>query len=476
MLSKIGALLVSAALGASGAHNVLDYGADPGGKVLSTAALQKTIDAAAEDGGATVRLPPGTYLSGALRLRSGVALELDEGATLLGSRNPKDYYLRPVDENGRETAGEPVFRNLIDGRDLHDVSIRGKGTIDGNGDAFRDETQERPKNIYFENCRRVLVEGVRLRNAGSWMQHYRFCDGVTIHGIDVYNHATFSNDGLTIDSSRNVDVSDSRVDSDDDGICLKSLSDQPVRDVRIRDCVISSHCNALKMGTESGGGFVNIDISGLTILSPQRSRKINGEQRGLAGILMAIVDGGRLEDVSVSDVKMTGVTTPIFLRLGNRGRAYGAESKAAVGTFRGVTFKNISAKGLSPLGCAIAGLPGHPIEDIAFENIDFSFEGGGDAENTERRIPERPDGYPESTMFGTLPAYGFYGRHVKGLRFSGVKLRAEKSEPRHALVFDDAEDVAINGLDLAPKPGGAEPVALRGAATNAIILENRRLK
>ncbi len=452
--------------GGEGVHNILEYGAKPDGKTLCTAAIQKAIDAAADNGGGTVRFPPGTFLSGALRMRSRVTLSLDEGATLLGSRNHADYYGPPTDAEGREVEGDPVFRNLIHGEDLHDIAIRGKGAIDGSGDAFRDKTKKRTKNIYFENCRGVLVEDVRLQDAGCWMQHYRLCEDLTIRNVDVFNHVAFNNDGMNIDSCQNVTITGCRVDSDDDAIVLKSLSEQPCQNVTISDCTISSHCNALKMGTESGGGFVDITIRNCTVFSPKHSKSIYGRQRGLAAIALEIVDGGRLENVTVSDVDIEGVSVPIFLRLGNRARLYGRDEKPGVGTFRNVLLRNITARGTSSIGCSITGLPGHPIEQVTLENIRLGFEGGGTKTDTERPIEEKEASYPESTMFGTLPAYGFYCRHVKGLRFVNLQLGTDQTDLRHAMMFDDAEDVEIDGLDAQFSPGAApmlRMIQVRGA-------------
>ncbi len=459
-------------------YDVLDYGARPDGKTLSTAAVQKAIDACAGGGGGTVRLPAGTFLCGALRMKSRVTLLLDKGATLLGSRNRRDYYGPPLDSNGRQTQGDPVFRNLIHGENLHDVAIRGQGTIDGSGSAFRDKTKRRTKVIYLENCRNVLVEGLELRAAGSWMQHYRLCRKLTIRNIDVFNHVAFNNDGLNVDSCREVTITGCRIDSDDDAIVLKSLSDQPCRDVVISDCTLSSHCNALKMGTESGGGFVNVAISNCKIFSPRKSKKIYGRQRGLAGIALEIVDGGRMENVAVNGVEIEGVSVPIFLRLGNRARTYGAGGKKpGVGTFRNVALTNITAKGTSQIGCSITGLPGHPIENVVLANLRLGFDGGGTRQQTTRQVPEQEKNYPESTMFGTLPAYGFYCRHVRGLKFSNLQLRTDKPDLRHAMMFDDAEDVEISALDAQFSPGAAAMLrmvqvrraAIRGCAPKSAV-------
>lgn len=443
------------ATAAAGEHNVLDQGAKPDGKTLCTAAIQRTIDACAADGGGTVRFGAGTFLTGALVMRSGVTLQIDEGARLLGSRNLEDYYGPAVDSDGREVEGKRVFRNLIHGEGLHDVAIRGTGTIDGNGSAFRDKTKARPKAIYLKNCRNIVVENVKLRNAGSWMQHYRSCDNLTIRKIDVFNHVSFNNDGLNIDSCTDVTISGCRVDSDDDGIVLKSLSERPCKNVNITDCTVSSHCNALKMGTESGGGFVDIAIENCKVFSPQESKVIYGRQRGLAGIALEIVDGGRMENVSVSNVDIEGVSVPIFLRLGNRARPYVSGATPGVGTLRNVRLTNITAKGTSEIGCSITGLPGHEIEDVTLTDIRLGFDGGGSREDTRREISEREKNYPESTMFGKLPAWGFYCRHVRGLKFVNLQLETTEPDLRHAMMFDDVEDVQITGLDAGVAPGAA---------------------
>jgi polygalacturonase len=309
------------------------------------------------------------------------------------------------------------------------------------------------------------------------MQHYRFCENLTIRKIDVFNHVAFNNDGLNIDSCQNVTITDCRVDSDDDGIVMKSLSDRPCRNVTVANCVISSHCNALKMGTESGGGFIDMTIRDCKVFSPKHSQKIYGRQRGLAGIALEIVDGGKLENVSVENVDIEGVSVPIFLRLGNRARPYVSGAKPGVGTFRKVSLRNIAARGTSLIGCSITGLPGHPIEDVTLENISLGFDGGGTLEDTRRDIPERETSYPESTMFGTLPAYGFYCRHAKGLTFRNLKLGTEQADLRHAMMFDDVQQVAIDGLDAKFWPNAAamlrmlqaRDASIRGFATKSPV-------
>jgi polygalacturonase len=382
----------------------------------------------------------------------------------VGSRNPEHYGHPRTPLGGDAGSDSYSLHALIAGANLQHIAIRGQGLIDGSGDAFRWKGGGRPKGVYLQNCRDVLVENVNMRNAGSWMQHYRGCDRIAIRGITVFNHATYNNDGLNIDSCRDVRISDCSVDSDDDAVVLKSLSDRPCRNVVIANCTISSHCNSIKMGTESGGGFQNIAITNCTIRSPRHSQAIYGRQRGLAGIALEIVDGGRMDGVLISNVSVKGVSVPIFMRLGNRARQYvkGAPMPG-VGTFRNVVISNIIADDASEIGCSITGLPGHPIENVSLSNLKLGFDGGGRKELSSQEVPEKPESYPESTMFGTLPAYGFYCRHVDGLTFCNVQLRTAEPDLRHALVCDDVANLMIDGLHAAWWEGASAMVRLTQA-------------
>ncbi|MBN2316435.1 MAG: hypothetical protein JXM79_21085 [Sedimentisphaerales bacterium] len=436
----------SATMGADKKYNVLDFGARPDGKTLCTQAIQKTVDQCAKDGGGTVYFPAGTWLTGTIYLESHVTLWLDSGCVLLGSKEKKDYgRSRELSSVEGETFS---YWGIIAGKNLKNIAIRGRGTIDGQGSNFKYKNGSRPKNIYLENCTDVLIEGIRLRNAGSWMQHYRKCERLTIRNIAVFNHVSYNNDGLNIDSCRDVTINGCVVDSDDDGIVLKSLSLTPCENITISDCVVSSHCNSIKMGTESGGGFQNITIANCAICSPRYSKVIYGRQRGLAGLALEIVDGGTLDRVTVSNLTIKGVTVPIFMRLGDRARLYEKDqSKPDVGTFRNVIVSNIVATECSSVGCSITGLPGHMIENVTLSNIHLAFEGSGTREEASRRIAEKPDSYPESTMFGTLPAYGFFCRHVKDLKLQNLRLETTDPDRRHAIVFDDVNEAVLDDLE-----------------------------
>lgn len=457
----------SAARAEKGIWDPEAFGAKPDGASLCTEGIQKAIDACAEAGGGIVRFGNGRFLSGTIRLKSNVRLELGPGATLLGSTNIADYpamlpALRSYTDNY-------VRQSLIAGEGLTNIALTGAGLIDGQGESFKMADKKRPYEnrpyvIRLVNCRDVLVAGLRLEHSAMWMQHYLNCERVTLDGVRVWNYGNANNDGLDLDGCRDCIITRCIFESDDDAITLKSTFERPCERVTISDCIARSHCNAIKMGTESNGGFTDIAISNCTVTSPSEdARLIYGMTRGMCGVALEIVDGGRLERIAVSNITIHGVNVPLFLRLGDRGRPFKeGMARPEVGRLRDVVIANIVASGAGKTGCSITGLPGHAIEDVSISNVTMGFEGGGPRQLADRQVPELPERYPESKMFGDLPAYGFYCRHVRGLRFSGVRLRCESEDQRHAMMFEDVEDLALDGLDATSVANGAPVVHLTG--------------
>jgi hypothetical protein len=432
-------------------YDVRGFGANDDGKTLCTSAIQKAIDKCSAGGGGVVYLPPGQFLSGTIRLKSGVTLRLDAGCTLLGSRNLRDY--PPAVPAYRSYTDNYTDKGLIYGEKLERVEIVGLGTIDGQGASFQGPYKVRPYIIRLVECRDVTIEGVTIKDSPMWVQHYLACDNVRISGITVRSHVNANNDGIDIDSCRRVVVTGCNVDSGDDAIVLKSTSARPCTDVVIGNCILRSTCNALKMGTESNGGFQNIVLTGCTIYDTH-----------LAGIALEIVDGGTMDRIVVSDITMTGVGAPLFLRLGNRARRFKEDmDKPGLGAMRNITISNIEATGADPTGCAISGLPQAKIEGVTLSNIRLSFAGGGKVEEASRTIPEEAEKYPEYAMFGRLPAYGLYCRHVQGLKVSNVQLQLAGDDKRHAIIFDDVKGAAVDGLDAPFFTGAAALVRLTDA-------------
>ncbi len=434
----------------AGYFNVLKYGAKKSGTELSTKAIQSAIDACSASGGGTVWFPAGKYLSGTIYLKSHVTLFLDAGAVLSGSQDLKDY---PVTiANIRSYTDNYTNKSLIYAESLEDIAITGNGMIDGNGSFFKVENMEnddslrkkdefwfyksRPYMIRVINCKKILIRDITLLNSPMWVQHYLLCEDLNIDGITVNSRVNHNNDGIDIDACKGVRISNCNVISGDDAIVLKSTVDTPCRDVTITNCILSSDCNAFKMGTETNAGFRNIVFSNSTIYDTH-----------LAGITLQIVDGGTLEGILVSNVTMNNVGDAIFIRLGNRARPYSDNMpEPGMGKLSHVIIDNVQGKNIGKTGCSITGLAGFMAEDISLSNICLTFDGGGEAGLSSREIPEVPDAYPEHDMFGTLPAYGFYCRHCKNITFDNIELGFEKPDSRPAFIFDDAEDIELNGI------------------------------
>lgn len=438
------------AAGKGGFLSVRDNGAIGDGKIMDTRAIQKTIDAVAQGGGGTVYFPSGRYLTGTIVLKDAVTLNLDAGATLLGSKLLQDYpVMKPQIRSYTDNYAD---RSLIYAENVRDIAITGQGTIDGQGDAYKQkEYMVRPFTIRFVGCENVSVTDVKMQNSAMWMQHYLACTNLVIRGITVNNFVAYNNDGIDIDSCRDVRISDCSIFSDDDGICLKSTTLSPCVNVAITNCVIGSHCNAIKMGTESNGGFKNIAISNCVVRSPQTFNLIGGVKRGLAGIALEVVDGGVMDGVTISNISMEGITSPIFIRLGNRARPYTVNSpKSDIGILRNVLIQDIVGTGASKTGCAITGVAERFIEKVTLKNIQLSFEGGGTLEEASRPVAAKPADYPECTMFGALPSYGFFCRNINGLTIDGLRLSYDKIENRPALICDEVNDLTLNLVKSKP--------------------------
>ena len=302
------------------------------------------------------------------------------------------------------------------------------------------------------------------------MQHYLACDRVRIDGIKVTNRNNYNNDALDLDGCHDVIVRGVISDSDDDGITLKSTSPRLCEDIAIENCIVSSHCNAVKLGTETNGGFRNISIRGIVVKpSEDQSTQFFGRPRGTSALSLEIVDGGLMENVCVDGMTIVGTESPIFVRLAHRGRGWtfnksGAEAFVAqsvqggnegatrsqkpdsietVGRIRGLYINNVRARDCGNYGCSITGLPDHPVEDVHVSNVSIHHRGGitrADLPNINKALrDEKAAEYPEATMWGPLPAKGFYVRHARSVHFDNVEIYTEHADARPDFVKEDVQ-------------------------------------
>ena len=448
-------LLLVASTAQAADYNIVDFGAKSDTTLLSTSAIQQAIDDCSRQGGGRVVVPAGIYKIGTIQLKSNVHFHLEQGATLYGSTDLKDY--RPMSTDYVSLRTKVPTIQLIYADKVENVVIDGYGTIDGRGRAFKklswnDEGITRPHLLRFIQSKDITIRDITLKNSGCWMQHYLACDRLKIDGIKVFNRNNYNNDALDLDGCHEVIVTNMIADSDDDGITLKSTSPRLCENIRISDCVVSSHCNAVKLGTETNGGFRNINISGIVVKpSYDQQEKFFGQWIGSSAILLEIVDGGTLENVNVSDITVEGTEAPIFVRLGNRGRGYlsdGANMEKIIpvdhiGTIRSIHLANIQIRNAGAMGCSITGLPGHPVEDVWLSDITIHHKGGVTTAELpkieETAKDEKEKEYPEATMWGNLPAKGFFIRHARNVLLNNVTIQTAQPDARPDFVRINAE-------------------------------------
>lgn len=447
-------------------YDVRDFGAKGDGEMVDTKAIQETIEKAAKDGGGNVYFPAGKYISGTLFLRSNINIYLENGAILEGSKDLNDY---PVTESKvRSYTDLYTNKSLIYAEGIENISITGKGTIDGNGASFMvdfiqnddkirkegDFYKTRPFIIRMINCKNILLRDIKILNSPMWVQHYLFCEDVNIDGVTVNSQVNHNNDGIDIDGCNRVTISNCKIVSADDAIVIKSTLEKPSKNITVTNCLLSSNCCAFKLGTESNGGFQNISFSNCVIYDTR-----------LSGIALEMVDGASLNNVSVSNINMDNVGCAIFVRLGNRARPFNENMpKPGMGSLYNVIIQNIQGTNIGKTGCSITGLPSYPVRNITLNNIRLSFKGEGTEDLIKRKIEEFPEKYPEFDMFGQLPAYGFYCRHVIGLEMEKIDLSYDLADYRPALYMQDVKDARISNLKASYEEG----------AKSIIVIDNSR--
>lgn len=448
--------------------NIVDYGAVGDGTTLNTLSIQKAIDQASSRGGGEVLIPEGTFLSGSILLKSGVELHLLTGAVLLGSTDP-DHYLKLS-----------RWKALILSDNQKNISITGKGEIDGQGRdlalhidslfyageidsadynfvEMRPMYYLRPQLIEFVQCSSILIKGVTLKNAACWVQNYSECDHLEIDSVRVESDAYWNNDGIDISDCKNVRITNCWVNSADDGICLKSHLNQAYCDsIFVSDCTVRSSASALKLGTRSSGGFKNVIIRNIKIYDTFRS-----------AIAIENVDGGFLENVTFENIDATNTGNALFIRLGWR------YQNRPAGYLKNVTIRDLNVDVAferpdyayevrgpdlpffhNTFPASITGIPGSKVQDVVLENITINYPGRGNNGLANRplsrlgSIPEKISDYPEFSMFGELPAWGLYVRHVEGLILKNIRMGIEEPDYRPAMVFDDVHDLTIQRLNI----------------------------
>jgi hypothetical protein len=437
------------------------FGAVGDGRTKDTKSVQRAIDACTTAGGGIVYLGPGTYLCGTVVLKSNVTLYLEAGSILLGSGDINDYQ-----------AGHLIYAS-----GAQNVGLAGPGKIDGQGSAFWVRVQRPAVSedklwsdavhldwthtanhpspmVEFESCTDVRISDVFLCNAPGWTLRPFNCDRVQIRGIVIKNPVYSPNsDGIDPTGCQDVVISDCIIDTGDDAICLKSesLNGTPTRlsrNIVVTNCILTGCCNGFKFGTPTFGGFENITFSNSVIYSDD----VPLPSRVIAGIQLSAVDGGWVDGVVISGIQMRRVRAPICLRRGTRH----TDTLTPQNGMRGIVIDGLHATD-AILTSSITGLPGLHVEDVRLSDIRIATVMPGKPEWVSHPVPEVAPDYPQSRMFGWLPASGLYVRHVHGLSMRNLSFSAPVEEWRPTVVFDDVQDLRCSGLQSTSAVNG-EPM------------------
>jgi hypothetical protein len=496
-INIFGVLMAAGALHLSAASvDISTLGAKGDGKTQNRDAINKAIESVAAAGGGTVEIPAGKWVTGSIHLRSNVTLHLDRGAVIEASSEASAYDPPEPNESDKfQDFGHSHFHNsLIWGEGLENIAITGGGRISGAA-LVRERGATGDKAIALKLCRNVVLRDFSIASGGHFGILATGVDNLTIDNLMIDTNR----DGIDIDSSRNVRIANSSINSpNDDAITLKGThalgAARVSENITITNCLVSGFAigslldgsyqrtvqkapdrdgptGRIKIGTESEGDFRNITISNVVF----------DTSRGLA---FESVDGSHIEDVAVTNITMRNVSNaPIFIRLGSRMRA---PEGVAVGSIKRISISNVTAYDADPrYASIISGIPGHDVEDVKLSGIRLVYRGGLSLDDAAKQpadlvnsfffratggvpprqpyeTPEREKEYPEPSMFGIMPASGFFIRHAKTIELTGVTIQFMKVDRRPVFVFDSVDGIALDNCQ-SPRTDGAATLVMMNA-------------
>ena len=447
--------------------NVKDFGAIADGETLNTAAVQKAIDECSAQGGGTVLFSGGDFVLSTVFLKSNVTIKIEQYTRILGALSFYDYAPEEkIDYPAYQDQSHTYFDcSMFVGRDCENIKICGEGDIDMRSvwdeDNVRDIVHRGPKCIALKNCKNVEVSGLGIFHVTDLAVYFAGCENVDIHGLRMIVYI----DGISPDNSKNVSIYDCDIEAGDDAIVFKtSYTLNKIdfcKNIKVRNCRIRSRCNAIKFGTETNGGFYNIDI-----------RDIDIRDARITALCVESVDGAIVDGITFKNIRIRNAGAAFFVHVGKRMR--GPEGRE-VGRISNVHFENIEADGPyvphtiipwnykhyvdrdyiqypwdftsvhkngEPCTSNVCGLPESILENITFKNIKLKVEGGITEWNPV--VPDIAPPYPEVYVYGkTLPAKGIFFRYVNGLTLENFTVESYKKDGREDFVFEKVENLTI---------------------------------
>jgi polygalacturonase len=396
------------AQGVSAAERIWDiskHGATGDGKTLNTKAIQTTIDDCAYSGGGTVVVPSGVFLTGSIFLKQGVNLRVEKGGVLKGTQNTNDYPWIDTRIAGLEMKWPAALINADGVTGLH---LAGEGTIDGSGDRWWHDywtaraaeadgidphfKVARPRLIHIIRSQKVLVRDLLLKDSAFWNLQLTYCDGVEVKHLTVREpEKAASSDGIDVDSTRNVLISDCDIACDDDGICLKSGRDADgLRVNRITENVEIAHCHVghagamVAFGSETSGGIRHVKV---------HDCRADGGCSDVVRFKTRMGRGGAVEDVVYENIEAHDVRQVFDFNMDAFATTWLPEEfREPVSASKGTpVFRNITVRNLKATNCVIAGhvvgLADSPIDCLKLENVEIqNAEDGFTVHNVHRLV------------------------------------------------------------------------------------------
>jgi len=369
--------------------DIINYGAVADNKTVNTAAIQKAIDECT-DGGVVV-VPEGTFVSGAVFLKSNMTLKLEEGAVLLGSDNPDDYPVMQYRWEGIERMCYASLVNTKDG-DCENITISGKGKIDARGNMLRDreliDGADRPgRSVCIRNAKNVTVRDVEIRNSPAWCLHFIYCQDVTVSGVHIHTkydengnkYGIKNGDGIDVDSCQDVVIKDSVIASQDDCIAIKSGKDEDGRRVGIAtENVIIKNCKFINgfgvaIGSEMSGGVKDVYVRNCEFENSFSIGTVKAP-RGRGGVIDGILyDNCKLKNTSTEHTDCRWFRGALYIDQYYSHTEFDINSVEPVGEgtakIKNIIFSNIELETVGGNAIYLAGLAESRLENIWLKNV-----------------------------------------------------------------------------------------------------------